>query len=287
VKTKPTDPPALLRLQRFLAQAGVASRRKAEDLIREGRVRVDGRPVTELGLKIDPTIQRVEVDGRPLAAIESKAYYLFYKPKGVLSTLQDPQGRPTLKDFLDRKGVRERLFPVGRLDWDAEGLMLLTNDGELGQKLQHPKYQIPKTYRIKVRGIPTDETLQPLAEGLQLPSGKSHQAEWERLKSGEDRSWLLLTIREGEKHQVKDMMAAVGFPVMAIKRVAMGPLSLGRLNPGEMRPLTSKELKELPISAPTPSVKEPLKDSGPKTGRNSSPKNKPTKRYSRSTLTRR
>ncbi|HMK64552.1 MAG TPA: pseudouridine synthase [Thermodesulfobacteriota bacterium] len=281
MKKKSTEPPSLLRLQRFLAQAGVASRRKAEDLIREGRVRVDGRTVSELGFKVDPAIQRIEVDGRLLPTMERKAYYLFYKPKGVLSTLQDPQGRPTLKDFLDRKGIRERLFPVGRLDWDAEGLMLLTNDGELGQKLQHPKYQIPKTYRIKVKGVPTDEALQPLAEGLQLASGKSHRAEWERLKAGEDRSWLLLTIREGEKHQVKDMMAVVGFPVMAIKRVAMGPLSLGRLTPGEMRPLTPKELQDLPISEPFPPLKDPLGASAAKGGRPPYPKNKGTKRYIR------
>jgi 23S rRNA pseudouridine2605 synthase len=259
----------------------VASRRKAEDLIREGRVRVDGHTVTELGLKIDPAIQRIEVDGQALPSLETKVYYLFYKPKGVLSTLHDPQGRPTLKDFLERKGIRERLFPVGRLDWDAEGLMLLTNDGELARRLQHPKFQIPKIYRIKVRGIPTDEDLQPLAEGLQLASGKSHRAEWERLKSGEDRSWLLLSIREGEKHQVKDMMAAVGFPVMAIKRVAMGPLSLGRLAPGEMRPLTSKELQDLSIPAVTSSLQTPSEISSTKARRYPFPKNKTTKRYIR------
>lgn len=247
MKTKPTEPPSLLRLQRVLAQAGLASRRKAEDLIREGRVRVDGRVVTELGLKIDPSTQRIAVDGRPLPSHESKAYYLFYKPKGVLSTLHDPQGRPTLKDFLTQAGIRKRVFPVGRLDWDAEGLMLLTNDGELAQTLQHPKFQIPKTYRVKVQGIPTEEALRSLGEGIQLPSGKWHRADWEMLKSGEDRSWLLLTIREGEKHQVKNMLAAIGYPVMTIKRIAMGSLSLGRLNPGEIRPLTPTEIQNLPI----------------------------------------
>jgi 23S rRNA pseudouridine2605 synthase len=247
VKTKTTESPSLIRLQRVLAQAGVASRRKSEDLIRNGRVRVDGRVVTELGLKIDPSTQRIAVDGRPLPISEGKAYYLFYKPKGVLSTLHDPQGRPTLKDFLNRAGIRERIFPVGRLDWDAEGLMLLTNDGDLAQELQHPKYQIPKTYRIKVEGIPDEEALRPLEEGIKLPSGKRHRAAWELLKSGEDRSWLLLTIREGEKHQVKNMMTAIGFPVMAIKRIAMGPLSLGRLAPGEIRPLNAKEIQDLPI----------------------------------------
>jgi 23S rRNA pseudouridine2605 synthase len=259
VKTKTTESPSLIRLQRVLAQAGVASRRKSEDLIRNGRVRVNGRVITELGLKVDPANQRIEVDGRPLPSHEGKTYYLFYKPKGVLSTLHDPQGRPTLKDFLNRAGIRERIFPVGRLDWDAEGLMLLTNNGDLAQELQHPKYQIPKTYRIKVEGLPKEEDLRPLEEGIQLPSGKRHRADWKLIKSGEDRSWLLLTIREGEKHQVKNMMAVIGFPVITIKRIGMGPLSLGRLAPGEIRPLNAKEIQDLPIPiTPNPDSPEEI-----------------------------
>jgi len=233
------------RLQRILAQSGLASRRKAEDLIRVGRVMVDGRVVTGLGLKLVPSDHRIEVDGQLIASPESKAYYLFYKPQKVVSTLGDPQGRPTIKDFLSQAQIRERVFPVGRLDWDAEGLMLLTNDGELAQTLQHPKFQVPKTYRVKVRGIPTLDSLRRLQAGTWLPSGKKHQAEWEMVKTGLDRSWLLITIREGEKHQVKNMCTAIGHPVMTIKRVTLGPLSLGRLAPGEIRPLTSKEIQAL------------------------------------------
>jgi 23S rRNA pseudouridine2605 synthase len=223
----------------------MASRRKAEDLIRAGRVVVDGRVVTQLGLKLLPSEHRIEVDGKLIASLESKAYYLFYKPKGVVSTLRDPQGRPTITDYLSQAQIRERVFPVGRLDWDAEGLMLLTNDGELGQTLQHPKFQVPKTYRVKVRGIPAFDALRRLQAGTWLPSGKKHQAQWEMVKTGLDRSWLLITIREGEKHQVKNMCAAIGHPVMAIKRISLGPLSLGRLTPGEIRPLTSKEIQAL------------------------------------------
>ncbi len=233
------------RLQRILAHSGLASRRKAEDLIRAGRVRVDGRVVTQLGLKLAPSDHRIEVDGRLITSAESKAYYLFYKPPGVVSTLRDPQGRPTIKDFLSQAQVRERVFPVGRLDWDAEGLMLLTNDGELAQTLQHPKYQVPKTYRVKVRGIPTLDSLRRLQAGTWLPSGKKHQAQWEMVKTGLDRSWLMITIREGEKHQVKNMCAAIGHPVMTIKRVTLGPLSLGRLAPGAIRPLSPKEIQAL------------------------------------------
>jgi 23S rRNA pseudouridine2605 synthase len=159
--------------------------------------------------------------------------------------LKDPHGRPTLKDFLSRAGIQERVFPVGRLDWDAEGLILLTNDGELAQALQHPKFQVPKTYRVKVQGLPKDETLKRLQAGVVLPSGKRPRAEWQKIKSGEDRSWLLITIREGEKHQVKNMLAAIGHPVLTIKRIALGPLSLGRLAPGDLRTLSPKEIQSL------------------------------------------
>jgi 23S rRNA pseudouridine2605 synthase len=233
------------RLQRILAQSGLAPRRQAEELIREGRVRVDGQIVQQLGLKIVSSEHRIEVDGKTLAASETKTYYLFNKPKGVLSTLQDPQGRPTIKDFLTQARIKERLFPVGRLDWDAEGLMLLTNDGELAQHLQHPRFQVPKTYRIKVRGIPSETSLHLLEKGIKLPGGKIHQADQEMVKTGEDRSWLLITIREGENHQIKNMLSAIGHPVLTIKRIALGPLTLGRLAPGELRPLTQKEIQSL------------------------------------------
>jgi 23S rRNA pseudouridine2605 synthase len=249
MKAKPIDPAR--RLHQILAQAGLTSRRQAEEWIRAGRVSVDGQVVNHLGLKISPGVQRIEVDGRPIPLQEPPVYYLFYKPKGVLSTLMDPQGRPTLKDFISRARIRERVFPVGRLDWDAEGLMLLTNDGNLAQTLQHPKFQVPKSYRVKVRGIPSDEALRRLETGVKLPGGKTvHRAEWERIKVGPDRAWLLITIREGEKHQVKNMLAAVGHPVLAIKRVAMGPLVLGRLAPGELRPLSPKEVQTLKSYGP-------------------------------------
>lgn len=233
------------RLQRILAQSGLTSRRKAEDLIRAGRVKVDGRVVAQLGFKLIPSEHRIEVDGKPVDSSETKVYYLFNKPKGVISTLRDPQDRPTIKDYLTQAQITQRLFPVGRLDWDAEGLMLLTNDGELAQRLQHPRFQVPKIYRVKVRGIPSEVSLRRLENGIRLPSGKVHRAEYEMLKNGEDRSWLLITIKEGEKHQVKNMLAAIGHPVIAIKRVAFGPLTLGRLAPGKVRPLTLKEFQTL------------------------------------------
>jgi 23S rRNA pseudouridine2605 synthase len=243
VTAKPSEPTQ--RLQRILAQSGLTSRRKAEDLIREGRVTVDGQVVTLLGVKVSAEDHRIEVDGQPIPSHESKVYYLFNKPPGVLSTLRDPQGRSTLMDFLSRAQIRERVFPVGRLDWDAEGLVLLTNDGELAQGLQHPKFQVPKTYRVKVQGLPSEESLRHLQTGILLPSGKKSRAEWKKIKTGEDRSWLLITIREGEKHQVKHMLAAIGHPVLTIKRIALGPLTLDHLAPGKLRPLTQAEIQSL------------------------------------------
>jgi 23S rRNA pseudouridine2605 synthase len=243
VTSKQNEP--ALRLQRILAQSGLASRRKAEDLIREGRVTVDGQVVTLLGFKVSAGNHRIEVDGRPIPVHESKVYYLFNKPSGVLSTLRDPQGRPTFQDFLSRARIKERVFPVGRLDWDADGLVLLTNDGELAQSLQHPKFQVPKTYRVKVLGLPSEESLGRLQTGILLPSGKKSRAEWKKIKAGDERSWFLITIREGEKHQVKNMLAAIGHPVLTIKRIALGPLSLGHLAPGALRPLIPKEIQAL------------------------------------------
>ena len=243
------------RLQRILAQAGVASRRKAEELIQAGRVSVDGKVVTQLGVKADPLLQHIRVDDRSLAAKESRAYYLLHKPRLVLSTLYDPQGRPTLKDYLKGAGIKERVFPVGRLDWDADGLILLTNDGRLAQILQHPRFQVPKTYRVKVSGVPTPETLQRLGKGIQFPGGKKHRAEVELIKTGEDRAWLLVTIREGEKHQVKKMCEAVGHLVLTLKRVALGPLKLARLPVGKIRPLTQEEIQSLRQVADSPKVR--------------------------------
>ncbi|RPH85802.1 MAG: rRNA pseudouridine synthase [Desulfobacteraceae bacterium] len=233
------------RLQRVLAQAGLASRRKAEEFIQTGRVSVDGKVITQLGVKVDPDRQLIKVDGQPIAVRESRVYYLLHKPRLVLSTLHDPQGRPTLKDYLKGARIKERVFPVGRLDWDADGLILLTNDGRLAQILQHPRFQVPKTYRVKVSGLPTREALMRREEGVQIPGGGKHRAGVELIKTGENRAWLLVTIREGEKHQVKKMLEAVGHLVLTLKRVAMGPLKLGRLPVGKIRTLTQEEIQSL------------------------------------------
>jgi 23S rRNA pseudouridine2605 synthase len=241
VKTKPSE----LRIQRILSQAGLTSRRTAEEWIRSGRVTIDGEVITEPGRKASPQIHRIAVDGNPIPRTKSFVYFLFHKPRKVVSTLHDPQGRPCLKDFLAKGGIRERVFPVGRLDWDAEGLILMTNDGDLAQGLQHPRYQVPKTYRVKVSGIPSLEAIERLKSGIKLSEGDVHRADVERLKRGEDRAWFLTTVREGEKHQIKKMWEAVGHPVLTLKRVSLGPLTLGRLAPGQFRPLTQLEINKL------------------------------------------
>lgn len=232
-----------IRLQKLIAGTGLASRRKAETLIAAGRVSVNGKVVTELGTKVDPSRDHVKVDGKHLSAAQPFVYLLLNKPKHVMSTLDDPGGRPTVKDFL--RGVSVRVFPVGRLDFDSEGLMLLTNNGELAQALLHPRYHVPKTYLIKVKGILTDEEIGQLESGVKLEDGMTGPAQVKKVSKAEANSWLEVTIREGRKHQVKRMLESVGHPVIRLTRVKMGPLSLGRLGSGEFRFLTDREANAL------------------------------------------
>jgi len=232
-----------VRLQKLIAGTGLASRRKSEALILAGRVTVNGKVVTELGTKVDPGRDHVEVDGKHLSAAQPFVYLLLHKPKHVMSTLDDPGGRTTVKDYL--RGVSVRVFPVGRLDFDSEGLMLLTNNGDLAQALLHPRYHVPKTYLIKVKGVLSDEEIKKLEQGVRLEDGMTSPAMVKKIRKVEANSWLEITIREGRKHQVKRMLEAVGHPVIKLLRVRMGPLSLGSLEPGEFRFLTDREANAL------------------------------------------
>ncbi|HXX74103.1 MAG TPA: pseudouridine synthase [Nitrospiraceae bacterium] len=232
-----------VRLQKLIAGTGIASRRKAETLIAAGRVTVNGKVVTELGTKVDPARDHVKVDGKHLSSAQPYVYLMLNKPKHVMSTLDDPGGRPTVKDYL--RGVSVRVFPVGRLDFDSEGLMLLTNHGDLAQALLHPRYHVPKTYLIKVRGVLTDDEIRSLERGVQLDDGMTSPAHVKKVKKVEQNSWLELTIREGRKHQVKRMLDTVGHPVLRLIRVKMGPLVLGNLEPGEFRFLEDREANAL------------------------------------------
>ena len=227
-----------MRLAKFLAHAGIVSRRRAERLIRAGRVSVGGEVVTDPARDVDET-SGVEVDGSPVAGPEERVVYALHKPAGVVSTARDPGGNPTVVSLVDDP---RRLYPVGRLDADAEGLILLTNDGELANRLTHPRYEVPKTYRVRVAGGPVPEpALRRLREGVELEDGVTAPARVRSLAPGE----LELTIHEGRNRQVKRMCEAVGHRVRSLTRTRFGPLGLGALTPGESRRLTPAEVERL------------------------------------------
>lgn len=235
------------RLQKLLARAGLGSRRACERLIREGRVRVNGR-VARLGERADPERDRITVDGKPLPPPERLLYIKLYKPRGVISTVRNPhEHRRTVTDLVPR---RERLYPVGRLDADSEGLILLTNDGELAYRLTHPRYGHEKEYRVLVRGRPTAEQLKAWRAGVILPDGHRTapaQVEVEsRVTTSEgERTWLRVILREGRKRQLRQVGKLLGLPVLRLIRVRIGSLELGDLRPGEWRHLTPEEVAAL------------------------------------------
>jgi 23S rRNA pseudouridine2605 synthase len=227
------------RLQKILARGGIASRRAAEQLIEAGRVRVNGRIVTELGAKADPRRDRVEVDGKRVVA-EEPVYVVLHKPRGVVSTMSDPEGRPTVKDLL--AGVGARVYPVGRLDFATSGVLLATNDGQLAAGLLHPRKAVPKTYVVKVKGVMSPEDLDRWRKGVRLEDGMTLPAEAKLLRHEGDKTWFELTIREGRNQQIRRMGEATGFPVMRLARVAFAEISAEGLAPGRWRHLTRDEL---------------------------------------------
>lgn len=231
------------RLQKVIAHAGITSRRKAEELIVAGRVSVNGQIVKELGVQVSAK-DRVEVDGVPIEQ-ESPVYYMLYKPRGVISAVTDDKKRKVVLDFFTE--VPERLYPIGRLDYDTSGLLLLTNDGDLSQKLMHPKHEVDKVYVAKVKGIADKKQLLPLSRGIRIEGKKTAPARFEILSTdaATQTSIVQLTIYEGRNHQVKNMLKAVGLPVQKLKREMYGSLTLAGLRPGEYRELTKKEVNEL------------------------------------------
>ena len=233
----------LERLQKLLSQAGIASRRQAETMITAGRVAVNGTVVTEMGTKADPDHDMIVVDGRPLTVIATKRYLLLYKPSGYMTTLNDPQGRPLVTDLL--KGVSERVYPVGRLDYNSEGLLLLTNDGDWANRLAHPRYEIDKEYHVRVQGQVTPEQIARLSTGVTLEDGRTAPATAAVLKESEQNTWISVTIHEGRHRQVRRMCEAVGLSVVRLRRNRYGFLNLAGLNPGEFRELTAEEAKRL------------------------------------------
>lgn len=243
------------RLQKVLAHAGVASRRRCEEIIAAGRVRVNGNIVTTLGTRVDPERDRIEVDGQAIEPTP-KLYYALYKPTGVISTVRDPHGRPTARSLVPTK---ERVYPVGRLDRDSEGLLLFTNDGALAQRMMHPRYEHEKQYYALVSGVPDSSALKALRRGIALPGEDrplKAQAQclpaawhWRGHRAPQGGRWLSIILREGHKHQIRRLLQATGHEVQRLIRVRMGTLLLGDLEPGQGRWLSSSEREALRAAA--------------------------------------
>ena len=236
------DESSLERLQKVLASAGIGSRRHCEEYIRDGRVTVDGKTVTELGIKVDAQAQKVCVDGERIK-FQKKQYFLVNKPIGVVCSNADPQGRPRVIDLLPP--WHGRLFSVGRLDETSEGLLIVTNDGELAHSLAHPRFQVERVYRCIIAGIPTDETFKQLRQGLHFTEGKFRMRDVRRLKSNGKSTLVEVILTEGQNREVRRLFARVGHKVLKLKRTAFGPLKIGELESSAYRPLTPSEIRIL------------------------------------------
>ncbi len=212
-------------------------------MVVEGRVSVNGKIVETLGFKADPSRDYIKVDGKRLASFEPKVILLLNKPRGYLSTVKDPGGRPTIMDLL--RNVKWRIYPVGRLDFDAEGLLLLTNDGDLAHLLSHPRFSIPKTYLVKVAGVPEEKKLERLRRGVMLEDGKARAVSCSLIRQREKNSWVRVVVTEGRNHLVKRMFSAIGHTVLKLKRIEYGPIPLGDLPFGRSRTLTVGEVQKL------------------------------------------
>jgi 23S rRNA pseudouridine2605 synthase len=230
------------RLNKLLAHAGLGSRRHCETLIRSGRVAVDGQIIRELGTKVDAQKHRVTVDGEPVR-IERPVYWLVNKPRGYLCTNRDPAGRPLAIDLVPQ--VSQRVYTVGRLDEDSEGLLLLTNDGDLANRLMHPRFGVEKTYQVQVAGVPTPEDLQQLLKGVWLHEGHVRAKQVKRDKKQGDSTWLRIVLDEGKNREIRRMLARLGHKVLRLRRIALGPMRLGTLPAGKAHRLTKPEIEAL------------------------------------------
>ena len=238
-----TDVPGGVRLQKVLAEAGIGSRRHCEELIGAGRVEVDGETVRRFGARVDPERQVIRVDGKRIPARPGLVYLAFNKPPKVLASMSDPHGRRTVADFLGDRP--ERLFHIGRLDYETEGLMLLTNDGELAHRLAHPSFEVAKTYLAEVTGPVPKDLGRRLATGIELDDGVATADRFRVVDSSGRRALVQITLHEGRKHVVRRMLAAAGHPVSRLVRTDVGPIRLGNLKPGTSRELTTSEIGEL------------------------------------------
>lgn len=238
----------MIRLQKILSAAGVASRRASEQMILEGRVTVNGETVRELGTKADPARDAIKVDGRRVKTAIANRYIVLYKPKGYVTTRKDPEGRRTVMDLI---GEGDYIYPVGRLDYDSEGLLLMMTDGDLAAKLMHPRHEVEKVYEVIVKGAPDPEALDKLRKGVFIEGGRTspaHVHAGSTVKGHKPTTKLTITIHEGRNRQIRKMCSAVGLPVWELRRIRMGPIGLGRLKPGQWRDLTPDEVRRLKSS---------------------------------------
>ncbi len=233
------------RLQKIIARAGLGSRREAEKWIEEGRVTVNGKVVRKLGSQADPGRDKIKVDGKLIHQPPRLLYYMFHKPAGMIVSMDDSQGRLHLGEWLERSGMKGRLFPVGRLDFNSSGLLVLTNNGELAQRLSHPSYEINKSYRAKVSRSPSEQELKRLRHGIRLEDGMTAPARVKVVEFLRKNAWVQVEIHEGRYREVRRMFESLGIFVEKLVRVRLGPLRLGLLPPGQMRPLTQDEVTAL------------------------------------------
>jgi 23S rRNA pseudouridine2605 synthase len=261
------------RLQKILSRAGVSSRRAAEEIILAGRVAVNGVVVDELGAKADPDHDTLTIDGKRIGADSARVYLVLYKPAGYMTTLKDPQGRPLVTDLL--KGIRERVYPVGRLDYNTEGLLLLTNDGEWANALAHPRHEVDKEYHVRVQGPVSPVQIQRLAAGVELEDGMTAPALVGVIRESDNNTWLSITIHEGRYRQVRRMCEAVGLSVVRLKRARYGFLGLEGLTVGKYRFLTSSEAARLRQSIPGGKAVKPPAPSLEKRREHKTPVNNP------------
>lgn len=246
------------RLQKILSQAGIASRRESENIIADGRVAVNGTVVTELGSKADLDTDTITVDGKPITVSEKRAYLLLYKPVGYMTTMKDPEGRPIVSDLL--KGIEERVYPIGRLDYNTEGLLLLTNDGALANILMHPSHEVDKGYLVRVSGQVSEVQIKKLCEGVKLEDGMTAPAKVHQVSESENNTWISITIHEGRYRQVRRMCEAVGLSVVRLKRCRYDFLEIGDMKPGDFRHLVPEEVERLRRkTVPSGSGRGPLK----------------------------
>lgn len=245
-KTQPIKPPELVRLNKFISDAGIASRRKADELIEQGSVKVNGQTCMDFSYRVHPEKDKVQVKGRLIRPeLKLKKYFMFNKPKQVLTTMSDDKGRTTVADYFAK--VKFKLHPVGRLDWDSEGLLLMTNDGDFTQEVIHPRSQILKTYIAKVDGQPTEVQLEKLKKGVSILGGKAraHHVSYYKRGTSEKYAWIKIAISEGKNRQIRRMFEKIGYDVLKLQRISIGALPLGGLKPGHYRELSVKELLKI------------------------------------------